>query len=78
MARDIEVIWVKRERKYFCKSDWTPGQITKRSRAIVVPELLDDRAGASISVRVLVGPSRRGFVLRRSAGAELLAGNPGP
>ena len=23
MARDIEVIWVKRERKYFCKGDWT-------------------------------------------------------
>jgi hypothetical protein len=26
-ARFIEVIWVERERDYFCKSDWT-GQIT--------------------------------------------------
>jgi hypothetical protein len=27
MARDIEVIWVKREAEYFCKWDWTT-QIT--------------------------------------------------
>jgi hypothetical protein len=27
MAMDIEVIWVRREGKYFCKWDWT-GQIT--------------------------------------------------
>jgi hypothetical protein len=27
MAEDIEVIWVKREPKYFCKGNWT-GQIT--------------------------------------------------
>src|SRR5258708_13002704 len=27
MARDIEVIWVKRESEYFCKLDWTT-QIT--------------------------------------------------
>jgi hypothetical protein len=26
-ARDIEVIWVRRERKYFCNQGWT-GQIT--------------------------------------------------
>ena len=26
-ARDIEVIWVKREEEYFCNQDWT-GQIT--------------------------------------------------
>jgi hypothetical protein len=23
MARDVEVIWVKMERKYFCEEDWT-------------------------------------------------------
>jgi hypothetical protein len=23
MARDVEVIWVKREREYFCAGDWT-------------------------------------------------------
>jgi len=23
MERDVEVIWVKRERKYFCEGDWT-------------------------------------------------------
>jgi hypothetical protein len=27
MAADIEVIWVRRERKSFCKQDWT-GEIT--------------------------------------------------
>jgi hypothetical protein len=23
MAREVEVIWVKREPKYFCEEDWT-------------------------------------------------------
>jgi hypothetical protein len=27
MARDMQVIWVGREREYFCKEDWTT-QIT--------------------------------------------------
>jgi hypothetical protein len=27
MTRDVEVIWVKSELKYFCKEDWT-AQIT--------------------------------------------------
>jgi hypothetical protein len=25
MARVLDVIWGKRERKYFCKQDWTGG-----------------------------------------------------
>jgi hypothetical protein len=24
-AADVEVIWVKREREYFCERDWTGG-----------------------------------------------------
>jgi hypothetical protein len=31
MGSDIEVIWVKRERKYFCEGDWT-GQISLMRR----------------------------------------------
>jgi hypothetical protein len=36
MAADIEVIWVKSEREYFCKGDWTT-QISLNLKKIFVP-----------------------------------------
>ena len=37
MARDMQVIWVKREREYFCERDWTGSIRLNRFNKFVLP-----------------------------------------
>jgi hypothetical protein len=48
MARDVQVIWVKKEQEYFCKGDWTT-QITLESLGKSSSEKIRNSADEAIT-----------------------------
>jgi hypothetical protein len=90
MARDVKVIWVKRERKYFCARDWTTQIRLNPKENFSLPSF---RGGAvtlqsgkhglhnrvphfeACYIAVWSLKCARGFIMRRDSSASLA---PGP